>query len=290
MKEISHRKRATASLFNRNHVYNILILLLFSPLLYAQGIPVRNYFEPGETLNYDVYFKWGMLMPRAGIASISLNESEYQGKPTINYKLLFKTTGIFDKIYKMRDTIECQFSQEMILLNSEKRTNENNYYAIDRLSFNYDEDQTSVHSLRYTPSRVKIDTVMVSIDDNLFDLLASALFLRSIDWNNLKVGDEIPCAIAMGRSQIPVRFKYDGQQIIEPNQNTKYKTRHFWIDVVDEAFETSTNAAEIWVGDDENHIPIKARAKLKIGAAEIYFNSASGLRYPLSSQVVIPQQ
>ena len=127
---------------------------------------------------------------------------------------MFKTTGIFDKIYKMRDTSECQCSKEMILLNSEKRTNENNYYAIDRLSFNYDEDQTSVHSLRYTPSRVKIDTVMVSIDDNLFDLLASALFLRSIDWNNLKVGDEIPCAIAMVHSQIPVRFIYDGPQLI----------------------------------------------------------------------------
>lgn len=45
----------------------------------------------------------------------------------------------------------------------------------------------------------------------------------------------------------------------------KYRTRHFYIDIYDDAFTQSKEAAEIWIGDDENHIPIKIRAKLKIG-------------------------
>ena len=52
-----------------------------------------------------------------------------------------------------------------------------------------------------------------------------------------------------------------------------------------DAFTQSKAAGEIWVGDDDNRIPIKIRAKLKIGAAEVYFKSAKGLRYPLSCEV-----
>ena len=42
--------------------------------------------------------------------------------------------------------------------------------------------------------------------------------------------------------------------------------------------------------DDENHIPIKIRAKLKIGAAEVYYKSSKGLRYPLTSRVEIKRR
>ena len=40
-------------------------------------------------------------------------------------------------------------------------------------------------------------------------------------------------------------------------------------------------AAEVWIGDDENHIPVKIRAKLKIGAAEVYYKDSYNLRAPL---------
>ena len=33
-----------------------------------------------------------------------------------------------------------------------------------------------------------------------------------------------------------------------------------------------------WIGDDENHIPVKIRAKLKIGAAEVYYKDSYNLR------------
>ena len=61
-------------------------------------------------------------------------------------------------------------------------------------------------------------------------------------------------------------------------------------DIYDDAFTQSKEAAEIWIGDDENHIPIKIRAKLKIGAAEVYYKSSKGFRYPLTSRVEIKRR
>lgn len=196
---------------------------------------------------------------------------------------------MFEKIFSMRDTIDCYFTPEMLLLRSEKRVNENDYYLIDDLKFSYSKGKTSAHSHRYTPSRTKIDTMIVS-EQCMFDMLGATMYLRSLDWDNMKQGDEFPFHVVIGRDRINISFRYTGQQIVERNETLKYRTRHFYIDIFDDAFTQSKAAAEIWIGDDENHIPVKIRAKLKIGAAEVYYKSSKGLRYPLTSRVEIPRR
>lgn len=264
-------------------------LLMLAALAGAQTLPVRERFNTGESVQYELYFKWGILMPRAGQATLSIHDTRYEGDPAYHYRLLFRTSGMFEKIYAMRDTIDCYFSPDMLLLRSEKRVNENNYYAIDDLEFSYTESKTSARSHRYTPSRTKVDTMLVS-EQYMFDMLGATMYLRSLDWDKMQSGDEFPFHVAIGRDRINISFRYTGQQIVERNETLKYRTRHFYIDIYDEAFTQSQAAAEIWIGDDENHIPVKIRAKLKIGAAEVYYKSSKGLRYPLSSRVEIPRR
>lgn len=264
-------------------------LLLCGIAADAQTLPVKERFSAGEEVHYELYFKWGILMPRAGQATLSIQDTHYDGNPAYHYRLLFRTSGMFEKIYAMRDTIDCYFSPEMLLLRSEKRVNENDYYLIDDLTFSYREGRTEAHVHRYTPSQTKIDTLIMS-EQYMFDMLGATMYLRSIDWDQLKNGDEFPFHVAVGRDRVNISFRYTGQQIVERNETLKYRTRHFCIDIYDEAFTQSKAAAEIWIGDDENHIPVKIRAKLKIGAAEVYYKSSEGLRHPLSSRVEITRR
>ncbi len=265
----------------------LLICILFLPKVsHAQQIPVGNRFNAGEVVEYDLYFKWGILMPRAGEASLSIQDSRYKDAPAYLYRLLFNTTGMFEKIYSMRDTIDCHFSPDMTLLRSEKRVNENDYYLIDDVTFSYSGNQTTARSHRYTLKQEKIDTLIVS-EQLMFDMLGASMYLRSLDWTKMQRGDEFPFHVAIGRDRVNISFRYDGQQIVERSSKVKYRTRHFYIDIFDEAFTQSKAAAEIWIGDDENHIPVKIRAKLKIGAAEVHYKSSRNLRYPLTSRVAI---
>ena len=268
----------------------VMALWLLLPVVAeAQAIPVKDRFSAGETVQYELYFKWGLLMPRAGQASLSVQDARYESKPAYHYRVLFRTSGMFEKIFAMRDTIDCYFSPDMLLLRSEKRVNENDYYLIDDLKFSYTDGRTSAHSHRYTPSRTKIDTLLVS-EQYMFDMLGATMYLRSLDWEKMKQGDEFPFHVAIGRDRINISFRYTGQQIVERSETLKYRTRHFFIDIYDDAFTQSKAAAEIWIGDDANHIPVKIRAKLKIGAAEVYYKSSKGLRYPLTSRVEIPRR
>lgn len=258
-------------------------------MIAAQTIPAKERFAAGEEVQYELYFKWGILMPRAGHATLTVNDTRYEGEPAYHYRLLFRTSGMFEKIFTMRDTIDCFFSPQMLLLKSEKRVNENDYYLVDELTFSYRDGKTSAHSFRYTPTRTKIDTMLVS-EQYMFDMLGASMYLRSLDWDEMKAGDEFPFHVAIGRDRINISFRYAGQAIVERSEYLKYSTRHFYIDIYDEAFTQSKAAAEIWIGDDKNHIPVKIRAKLKIGAAEVYYKSSKGLRYPLTSRVEIPKR
>lgn len=270
-----------------NHLFIgwIVLLLCLVGTVQAQKIAVRDRFSPGEEVEYELYFKWGLLMPRAGVASLSIQETEFEKQPAFHYRLLFRTTGVIEKVYSMRDTIDCHFSPEMLLLQSEKRVNDDDYYLVDRLRFSYQEEKVQAHSLRYTRTRTKIDTLLVSEAPYMFDMLGAALYLRSLDWEKMESGDQFPFQVAIGRDVVNISFRYTGQKIVEREDYLKYRTRHFYIDIYDEAFTQSKAAAEIWVGDDENHIPIKIRAKLKIGAAEVYYKNSQGLRYPFTSRV-----
>jgi len=241
-------------------------------------------FNHGEVVNYDVFFKWGIIMPRAGHAQISFDRSMYKGQAGLKYQLLFRTTKFFDAIYKMRDTLECFYDQNYSLLYTSKRVNEGGYYLIDDLAFSYTGNNAVIRSHRYTPSTTKIDTFLTVSSGYASDMLGAMFFLRTLGRNNVRIGESYSSTVVIGRHMVKIRFRYRGQSIVE-REDAKYKTHYFLIDIFDEAFEQSEAAAELWVSDDDNYIPIKIRTKLKIGYAEVYYKNSSNLKVPLTSRI-----
>ena len=243
----------------------------------------------GERIYYDINFKWGVISGRAGEATFSFQNDRSVSNASYLYRLQFKTNKFFDGIFKMRDTLNCFYNNENRLVYSLKATDEGKYYSVDKLTFTYGDDSLRIHSLRYTPSRIRIDTILTATGD-VTDLLGAVYYLRGIDRESLKSGDVFPLTIAIGRDLIKMQFNYKNQAIVEQGK-VKYNTRYFVLDIYDEeAFETTKAAAEIWVGDDDNFIPIKVRSKLKIGYAEVIYRESSGLAHPLTSRIEIKKK
>ena len=239
----------------------------------------------GESISYDIYFKWGLIMPRAGDAIFSYKTNNSVVNASSRYELSFKTSKFFDNFFKMRDTLSCYYGNDSRLIYSRKGSDEGGYYSVDELTFNYEKETANIHSLRYTPTRVRIDTTF-STTGEVSDLLGAVYFLRGIDRNKLQSGDRFPLNVAIGRDLVKIQFIYQNQAIVE-HGNVKYNTRYFKIDILDDAFESSTASAEVWVGDDDNFLPIKVRSKLKIGYAEIYYNNSSNIAHPLKCRIEV---
>lgn len=260
----------------------------FANLIQSQCLQQSNIFSNGEQVDFDVYYKWGIIMPRAGSASMTIKESTYNSTPVWHTHLLINSSSFMDKFFKIRDTVENYVTrQHPRLLYSSKRTSEGGYYQIDNLVYTYKDNRTYVHSFRRNNRVVKIDTVLVG-GDCVMDLLGSFLLARSFNWNNLDIGVSYALQVGMGRSMIKVNYRYEGQRVIE-RDNVKFRTRLFIADIYDAAFTETKESLELWIGDDENHIPIKMRAKLSIGAMEAYYKSSKNLQHPLSCRIEVPK-
>ncbi|MDR1524039.1 MAG: DUF3108 domain-containing protein [Tannerella sp.] len=239
----------------------------------------------GEKVAYDIYFKWGLIMSRAGDAAFSYNRDQSVDKASSCYRMQFKSTKFFDNFFKIRDTLNTYYNDSHELVYSQKNTDEGGYYSVDKLTFTYGGENTKIHSLRYTPSRVRIDTVL-TVEGDVADLLGAIYYLRGLDRTKLYSGNTYPLTVAIGRDLVRIQFTYQNQAIVEYGK-AKYSTRYFIIDIYDEAFESTKTSAEVWVGDDDNFLPVKVRSKLKIGYVEVYYKESSGLSHPLKCRIAM---
>ena len=265
-----------------------LLLLLSILLLPERAAQAQSLsFQANEEVDYELYYKWGLVFSKAGNATFKMKDTYFEGAPAWHYSLLFRSAGIVEKLYQMRDTMDGYYSKAPRLLYSTKHSDEGDYYSVDELRFHYEAvNQVTIASRRYTLKRVKIDTLLVT-EAPVSDMLGGTLYLRALAAGTLRNGDNFPLTVAIGRDLVTMRFRYSGQRIVE-HKGVKYRTRHFYIDIEDEAFEQPKEAAEVWIGDDANHIPVKVRAKLKLGAVEAYFKEGRNLRAPMDCRVVIP--
>ena len=157
-------------------------LLLVFAAARAQCPPANIPLNVGESVNYDLYFKWGVIMSRAGEATISYNTTKFRGATARRYRMLFRTIKIFESVYRMRDTLDCYYTPEGALLYSVKRSNENDYRLTDELTFYYPaKSRTTIRSRRYTPTEMKIDTTLYVRSGCAFDMLGATYFLRTIN-------------------------------------------------------------------------------------------------------------
>lgn len=269
------------------YVSKLLFLLWIGCLHETMGHAQVLTFQANEEVDYELYYKWGLVFSKAGQATFKVAESHFEGEPAWHYSLLFRSAGIVEKLYRMRDTMDCYYSKVPRLLYSSKHSDEGDYYSVDELRFRYEPaNQVAIASRRYTLKRVKIDTLMVA-EAPVSDMLGGTLYLRALAAGRLQAGADFPLTVAIGRDLVTMHFRYSGQRIVE-HKGVKYRTRHFYIDIEDEAFEQPKAAAEVWMGDDANHIPVKVRAKLKLGAVEAYLKEGRNLRAPMDCRVILP--
>ena len=86
-------------------------------------------------------------MLKAGTANYKVVESNYNNYNTFFTSLDFKTTSFFDKIYKMRDTLNSHITEYLRPVHHLRSVNEGNYHFREELFFNNFSENYSLLSL-----------------------------------------------------------------------------------------------------------------------------------------------
>lgn len=263
-----------------------LLLGLFLPVLsvHAENIP----FKEGETLKFDINYKWGLVMMKAGTANYTVIQDLYENNLTYKTTLDFKTSSFFDGIFKVRDTLFSYIGTDLEPLYNIRKINEGKTRFWEEIFvMAHSENYTKVRVIRQNPEMVKFDTTLISNNAG-YDILSIFMFARTLDYSKLTQDQTFHISSFVGKNKVTITVHFKGQALIEKNKYVKYKAYRLAIDIGDVVFYDSKNAMEIWVSDDKNHVPLKIKAKLKIGAAEATLTSWQNLKYPFTSEVKIP--
>jgi hypothetical protein len=246
------------------------------------GLP----FASGEQLFFDIHYRWGIIMAKAGTACHSVYESEWNLKPAYRSTLSFRTSSTFDKIFRIRDTLYSYVNMNLEPMYHKKFLHEGNTSYTEKLIFvKFDKEETEATSIRYnSDGNVRFEKKLQA-STVAFDMVSIFIFVRTLDYEKLTPGTTIPISSFIGRDNVKMKTRYVGETVLKKSGNRQYKTLKFEVDIVDEAFSTNKNALEIWISNDANKYPLRIKAKLKIGAAEVNLSSFKGNKYPLSSLV-----
>lgn len=251
------------------------ILLLFTVffLTTTSGQEKPAAYKSGEWLRYKMSYS-GFL--RAGTAVLELNEKEYNGKKVYYSKGTGWTSGMIKWFFEVDDLYESYFEKDNVKPYLFKRKiNEGGYKKNRITSFNYDSKKAYVQD--FTTQK---DTSVAFT--NVQDMMSSFYFLRNIDTNDLRIGEEIKLDIFMDSQVYAFKLRFLGKEVLKTNFG-KVNTLIFRPVVLSGRVFKAEESVTLWITNDANKIPIKMAASLRVGSLIAELEGYRGLANPFQS-------
>jgi hypothetical protein len=230
-------------------------------------------YQPGEKVSYVIHY--GLV--QGGIASLELKTDTFAGKEVWHAKILGKTTGIADAIFRMKDIYESYIEPETELpVFSIRNIQEGRYRKYNEVSF----DRNS----RPDSAILTSDLSGIHITEKeIHDILSCFYYFRNHDlkdYRDFKKGDMITINTWFTDEYYPIRLRFQG---IDDVRTKIGKIKCIKFNPVTETgrlFKTE-NDLSIWFTADSNFLPVKVRFDLFVGSFSAEIVNYEGSKYPI---------
>lgn len=231
-----------------------------------EALPVQpnSAFKEGEVLTYRLHY--GVM--DAGVAVLEVKPSimEVAGRKVYHVVGNGYSKGTFDWFFKVRDRYETFIDKDaMVPWMFVRRVDEGGYKFSQDYTFNH-----------YTK---KVDVgggEKIDVPQGVQDMLSSFYAARNLDFTNAKEGDVYTIKSFVDKELWPMNIRYVGKETIECELG-KFRCLKFRPIVQKGRIFKSEEDLNVWITDDKNHVPLRAQAKILIGAIKLDITSAANL-------------
>lgn len=257
-------------------VLGLGFLLLFGGGLSAGQAPgqtVPRSFGPGEELHYGM--RYGFIRGGGGI--LSVKDTIWNGQRVYHLVGSAHTSGLVDKIFRVRDVYESFFNPYTQLpIKSVRNISEGRYRWYNESLFEHGADSTRILSQRSGEHYVK---------PNILDIVSAFYIGREKHFNDqMKIGEVIELHTWFADEEFPLRIRYRGLETIDTSFGKLECYKFSPVTEVGRAFETEDDM-HVWITRDANRLPVRIRFNLKVGSFVCDLEQFRGLKNPFSSFV-----
>ena len=250
-----------------------LSIFVFSILISFSGFSQAVSYQVGEKISYSV--QYGFI--NGGTATLELKSDTLNGKEVWHSKILAKTTGLADAIFKVLDIYECYIDPATELpIKSIRNIHEGRYRKYNVVLFD--------HKTRPDSAILMSDLTGIHVTQKgIHDILSCFYYFRNnvLPYNENLIKGEITVIPTWFTDQLyPIRLKYIGVEEVKTKLGRIMCYKFNPVTETGRLFKTEEDVS-FWFSADKNFIPVKIRFDIFVGAFSIEIEKYEGLLYPL---------
>ncbi|MDO9000871.1 MAG: DUF3108 domain-containing protein [Bacteroidota bacterium] len=221
-------------------------------------------FKAGEVLTYRMHY--GLINAGVAILEVKPNLIEVNGRKVYHIVGSGYTIGSTDWFFKVRDRYETYLDKDALLpWMFVRRVDEGGYKFSQDYAFNHYTKKVDIGN------NEKFD-VPVGIQD-----MVSAFYsARNMDLSNAKAGDLFSITCFVDKEIWPLKIKFIGKETIETDLG-KYRCLKFRPIVQKGRVFKKEEDLNVWISDDDNHLPMRVKADVLIGSIKMDITGAKNL-------------
>ena len=226
-------------------------------------------FKEGEVLTYRMHY--GIINAGMAVLEVKPDLLNINGRKVYHIVGNGYTTGTADWFFKVRDRYETYMDAEgvfpWIFI---RRVNEGGFIINQDYSFLQHKNKVDNGAGKTFDS-----------PDMVQDMISSFYYARTLDFQNAKPGDIFTIPMFYDDTNFPLKIKFAGRETINVRAG-KFRCLKF-VPVVEKGrIFKSEEDLTVWVTDDNNKIPLLAKAKILIGSIKMEVVEYTNLASPIS--------
>ncbi len=230
----------------------------------------NNAFQPGEKLTYRLHY--GIIDAAIATLEVKSTDKKIKERELLHVVAKGKSIGSFNWFFKVDDHYESYIDAESLFpWVFIRRVNEGGY----KINQNYTFIQNK--------GKVKEGDKEYKAPYNVQDMISSYYYARTLDFSNAQEGDIFEFESFVDGEVYPLKIKFLGRETIKLKQG-KFRALKFCPVVqVDRIFKDEDDLT-VWISDDENKIPLMAKASILVGSIKMELIDYEGIKNPISKK------
>jgi len=221
-------------------------------------------FKAGEVLTYRMHY--GMMNAGVAVLEVKPDIIEVSGRKVYHIVGSGYTIGSTDWFFKVRDRYETYLDKDAMLpWLFVRRVDEGGYKFSQDYAFNHYTKKVDIGN------NEKFD-VTVGVQDMVSAFYAA----RNLDLSNAKPGDLFSITCFVDKEIWPLKIKFIGKETIDTDLG-KYRCLKFRPIVQKGRVFKKEEDLNVWISDDDNHLPMRVKADVLIGSIKMDITGAKKL-------------